>query len=281
MMKFSRCVQVLCLLAISAVLCAASARAADEPQRFDIRFITYNICGLPDLVTEERDLAAAENRMPVIGEKLKAYDIIGVQEAFIQERFLVERRLRLFYAAYGGLTGRYRWPGSGVAVFSKWRMTKSIYEKWEQSKGYDSLSGKGFVMATIPIYNGPVLDVYDFHAQAGNPEIRITNYQQLDRALEQYSRGTGHAIIVMGDFNCEVDEPECDWFIAKQKLAHAAGDAVDTSAIDHIFYNENESGWNISVLSAGFEFTQPFNGQKLSDHDAFAAVLRFEKAAGE
>jgi endonuclease/exonuclease/phosphatase family metal-dependent hydrolase len=266
-----------CVAVVMTFLAVSGAHAAKKP--LDIRFITYNICALPDLVTVERDLAPAEKRMPVIGEKLKAYEIIGVQEAFIQERFLMERRLQVYYAVYGGATGRVRTPGSGVAIFSKWRPVKSVYEKWEQSKGYDSLSGKGFVMATIPITDGLAVDVYDFHAQAGNPEIRTTNYHQLDTALQRYSIGTGRPIVVMGDFNCEVDEPECDWFIAKHGLIHAAGAGVDKSAIDHIFFNENNSGWKISVLNAGFEFTKPFHGQKLSDHDAFAATLRFEKIA--
>ena len=93
--------------------------------------------------------------------------------------------------------------------------------------------------------------------------------------MSRFSSGSGRPIIALGDFNCELKETECKWLLANSRLKH-----VDPAygGIDHIFYDENGSDWNISVLSSGETFITPDErGRLLSDHPAFAAVLKFDK----
>jgi len=110
------------IITISMVSCWTEAKNAGKnasPPFFDIKVITYNICALPDLITEERGLAPAKQRLPEIGKRLRKYDIIGLQEAFIRERFYVELKLGSYFLARGTDTHRKRRPGSGIYIFSK------------------------------------------------------------------------------------------------------------------------------------------------------------------
>jgi len=245
------------------------------PDSMEIKVITYNVCGLPDVITKDRGLDPAAKRFPVIGKKLSDYDIIGLQEVFVPERYLLEKRLRRHFLARGSDSGILSSPGSGIYIFSRWELPKSIYEKWQDMKSYDALSLKGFVAATVRTETGPEIDVYNFHAQAGGyPELRRKNYEQMLNVMKQFSFETGRPVIVMGDFNCEIMDKECEWIIRNAALTHVN---PTPEGIDHIFFNENGSAWKISVLSFGVAFDKPFKGKMLSDHNAFEAVLKFER----
>lgn len=264
----------LVLIPAALLVSRAPAEKLNDDGSVEMRLITYNVCGLPDAITRERNLPAAKKRLPWIGKKLREYDVIGLQEMFIPDRGLIEAKLIKHYVAHGTDSPFLSKPGSGIYVFSKWGIRKSFFEAWEESVGYDSWSHKGFVGATIDYHGKFLMDVYSLHAQAGDDEYRMRQFGQLARALKRYSFGTGRPVVLLGDFNCEMGEKECDWLVENAGLT-----VVNRSpgAIDHIFYNENGSAWKITVLSSGWAFNKPVQGQMPSDHEAYEAVLEFRK----
>jgi len=256
--------------------CVARGNVIRQGKAVEIKAITYNICGLPDLVTKDRNLAAAKKRFPIIGRMLKSYDIIALQEVFVPERTALEKKLNTYYIARGTDTGLLRYPGSGIYIYSRWGIPRFMFERWVEARDYDSLSHKGFVAATVRIAGGPEIDVYSLHAQAGWTDFRHKDFIQLVDAMKRFSFGTGRPILALGDFNCSMGEWECKWLIDNSGLKHVSPNP-DPDAIDHIFYLQNGSDWKITPVSWGPAFTEPYDGRKLSDHDAFEAVIRFEK----
>lgn len=251
------------------------------PKSVTLKVITYNVCGLPDQITKERNLDPARTRFPRIGEKLRDYDVIGLQETFVPERIHIERKLRSYFVARGTDSWNKGTPGSGIYIFSRGRIPKSMFEMWEGLEGVDAWSHKGFVGATTELKKGFAIDVYSLHGQAGGrySELRRHNYEQLLNGMKRFSAGSGRPVLAIGDFNCELNEPECKWLLANSNLKHAD---PSYKGIDHIFYDENGSDWNISVLRAGESFITPDErGRLLSDHPAFEAVLKFEKKTAE
>lgn len=266
------------IVAVIVFCFAATGRggAAPESKSIIIKFITYNVCGLPDVITKDRNLDPVAMRFPRIGERLRDYDVIGLQETFVPDRISIERKLRSFFVARGTDSWNKGTPGSGIYIFSRGRIPRSMFEMWEGLVGVDAWSHKGFVGATTTLRNGFAIDVYSLHAQAGGySELRRHNYEQLLNGMTRFSGGSGRPVIALGDFNCELKEPECKWLIANSHLKHV-DPAYD--GIDHIFFDENGSDWTISVLSAGETFITPDErGRLLSDHPAFQAVLKFDK----
>lgn len=260
-------------LSLMLILGFVVAARAEAP--VDIHVITYNVCGLPDVVTQPRHLGPAVKRFPLIGEALQKFDIIALQEMFIPERHLIEQKLRLFFVARGADSGFPIAPGSGVYIFSRWSIPRFLFERWDDMHSYDSLSLKGFVASRVVIRDDLQVDVYALHAQAGGSErYRISNYDQLLREVKTFSIGTGRPFLILGDFNCELGDAECKHLIENGGLSRAP---VKGERVDHIFFNENGSQWKISVVSASFFYAKDPKGRDLSDHDGIEAVLRFEK----
>lgn len=252
-------------------------RAGDDPNSVSMWLLTYNVCGLHDIITAERGLASAEKRMPYIGWKIREkYDIVGLQEMFIPERSGLEDKMKAFFVVHGTDSQDPRAPGSGIYDFSRWPIKKALFEKWNMLDSYDELSHKGFVGMTTYVRDDLVVDIYNLHAQAGNQENRKDNYRQLYDAMKTMSIGSGRPIIVMGDFNCSVGEEECDWIFETAGLTHAQN-PIDKDRIDHILFNSNGSDWKMEALESGDVFTEKVKGERVSDHYGFEAHIRFYK----
>jgi endonuclease/exonuclease/phosphatase family metal-dependent hydrolase len=267
------------VIAVSAlaIITRADGKDAAKPKPIIVRAITYNICGLPDAIIQERGLPLARERFPEIGLLLRKYDIIGLQEVFVPERTLIEKKLFMRFIARGTDSGIAGAPGSGIYIYSRWKIPKLMFERWNDITDYDAMSQKGFVAATVEIERGPTIDVYSLHAQAGHKQYRAKNYEQLFAAMKQYSLGSGRPILVLGDFNCDISESECKYIVENAGLTHVSTNPAPDQ-IDHIFYNMNGSDWKITVLSSQFVFDKPMlNGKRLSDHDGFEAVLQFDR----
>jgi len=272
---------VLPALAAAAALVALFAgtviagAAEDAVERHDLKVVTYNVCGLPDLFTYDRNLAQMKKRFDYIGEKLNAYDIIGLQEMFVGERSRIESALGKYFVGHGTDTGSALKFGSGVYTFSRWPISKIHYEEWRVSEGPDSLSHKGFVMVTTHLGGGLDMDVYNLHAQAGGRRgLGVDNMKQLVEAMEFLSFGGGRPVLLIGDFNCEFWDFQCAEFVK-----NSSADVVyrDQQGVDHIFYHENGSGWKIKVLDHKAVFTEKLGGRLVSDHNGFEVNFRFEK----
>jgi len=270
-------IYVLAFMLLALPARAAGAKAA--PDSFTVKVITYNIAGLPDAITSNRKLTSTKDRFAYIGEKLKNYDIVAVQEAFISQREIIEKKLGSYYVVHGTDNSRVSTPGSGVYTFSKWPVTESHYEKWEHLAGADALSLKGFVAATIVVSPELSIDVYNLHGQTGKTEdkydIKIKNFARLAKYMDYQSGGSGRPVLLLGDFNVKAGDPVWKSIVEGMGVAMIP-DPVEKRP-DHIFYKENGSGWKITVVDTGTDFTEPLKGERLSDHFAIQTTLRFDR----
>lgn len=264
------------MLAAALCLFAVNLKAAEGgPATHEFRVITYNVCGLPDLFTYDRNLAPMKKRFDYIGKKLNAYDIIGLQEMFVGERSRIEDNLGAYFVGHGTDTGTALKFGSGVYTFSRWPISKIHYEEWRVSEGPDALSHKGFVMVTTTVSGDLSLDVYNLHAQAGGRRgLGVDNMKQLVAAMNFLSFGSGRPILLIGDFNCQFWDFQCTDLVKNSGVGLVM---KEQQGVDHMFYHENGSGWKISVLGHKVVFTEKMDGKLVSDHDGFEVTFRFEK----
>jgi exonuclease III len=271
---FIVCASVLLALCAGRAPRAQILTAMQGKDTYEIKVITYNVCGLPDFITYDRGLAPTKDRFSYIGEKLQDYDIIALQEVFIPERGIIEQKLKNFYVARGTDVGQVQILGSGVYSFTRWPVVQSHFEKWVFLKNEDAMSLKGFVAARVQVSPNLTIDVYSLHAQTGKSERKKENNQQLYDYMKYMSLGKGNPILLIGDFNCRLHNDICTHMIDIMDLQTA--DPTDTH-VDHMFYNENNSGWTIEVKDAGFAFEEKIKGGLPSDHRAVEAVFVFKK----
>jgi endonuclease/exonuclease/phosphatase family metal-dependent hydrolase len=185
---------------LAALLAApAPAHAAAPGGSFDV--LTYNIAGLPDLISSaEVDRKTATT---AIGRRLGPYEIVHAQEDFNYHAYL--------YAA--DTTHAYRTPTSGGAGIGDGLNTLSTYPytddferaDWDscQFDSGDCLTPKGFTFARTRLAEGVHVDFYNLHTNAGTSagdhESRADNLRQLSAFIATHS--AGNAVIVMGDTN--------------------------------------------------------------------------------
>jgi len=278
-MKKCRHVLILMLFAILLVISGATVILSDDSKDagsnvYDINVITYNVCGLPDFITFDRGLVPTKKRFSYIGKNLKQYDIIGLQEAFIADREIIEKSLKTHYVVHGTDVGTVKMLGSGVYIFSRWPVSRSHFEQWNYTGGPDALSHKGFVAATVHVSKELAVDVYNLHGQTQWTDMKLKNYAQLANFMEYFSLGEGRPILLIGDFNCRLESEVCNYVIDRMNMETAF---PEQDHVDHIFFNENYSGWKMSALSAGKSFVEKMGGKRISDHVAVESVIRIEK----
>lgn len=170
-----------------------------KPEGNSFSILTYNVQARPIL----DDLRARRN-LPIIGEKLNAFDLAGVQECFSHGSLLLgaaDHESRITFK------GRQHWwsiANSGLLSFSRFpvRESKNLFF---QHKGEiaDTVASKGILLTRCEI-SGELLDVYNTHMQAGNSasaqESRALQATELVDFIERNSP-PGHAVILHGDFN--------------------------------------------------------------------------------
>ncbi len=283
-MRFNWIIALLMLLAtccatLHAAKSAAKPTGKEDLNSYQIKIVTYNVAGLPDFITFNRKLAPTKTRFAHIGDLLKKYDIICLQEMFIKDREIIEKKLPSYYVVHGADVGEVKLLGSGVYTFSRWPVTSSHYEKWEHLTDADMLSLKGFVAATVVISPTLSIDVYNLHGQTGKSQdkaaMKIKNFERLAKYMDYQSGGSGRPVLLLGDFNIKTGDEVWN-SIMKNTGVVAIPDPVKGKP-DHLFYKENGSGWRITVVETGTEFIDPDTKKKTSDHIAFQATLKFEK----
>lgn len=250
--------------------------ASSSPDTFQFKVITYNVCGLPDIITYDRNLAQMDKRFKYIGKKLNAYDIIGLQEAFVTKRRIIEDELGGYYVARGADVGMSNKTGSGVYTFARYPIKRIYYERWRKSAGPDALSHKGFVLTTVAVNDDLWIDVYNLHAQAGGSKERIDNdnMYQLAEAMKMMSFGNNRPILLIGDFNCRFGEEQCALITQEMGVTPAV---PEQEGVDHMFFHENNSEWVITVQDFKKEFTEKLGKKLPSDHEAREAVFTFTR----
>jgi endonuclease/exonuclease/phosphatase family metal-dependent hydrolase len=178
---------------------SATARAASGGA-FSV--LTYNVAGLPEGLSSSNPAA----NTPEMGQRIRAYDIVHVQEDF-----------NYHAALYANDNHPYRTPtsggvpfGDGLNTLSKFSYTDFSRVKWNSCNGTDCLTPKGFTFSRIRIDEGVYVDFYNAHPNAGTATADLAarrgNITQLSQFIAQNS--VGNAVIVMGDFNCRYTRAE-------------------------------------------------------------------------
>lgn len=293
------------LFALAAVLVTGNSVSAygDNKNHGSGTFsiLTYNIGGLPSMFSSSGD---PKNYIPQIGAKLRAYDLINVQEDF-----------NYHAALYANDTHPYRTPtsggagiGDGMNFLSSFPFEDMDRETWKDrygliSNGSDELTPKGFMYNQVKIADGVYVDVYNLHADADtdpkSEAARRSNLTQLASYIEEYSKG--HAVIVFGDTNCRYTRADDnlkalfvdrlgmkDVWIEKirngsypemgaEALVGVPGStSPNNEVVDKIFYRSG-SGVTLNPMSYQVENTYFTDsaGNQLSDHYAISSNFTY------
>lgn len=171
--------------------------------------LSYNVQARPVL-----DHSRARKNLPVIGRKLNAFDLAGVQECFsFGERLLdqtthptrsyFDRRQHWWSLANSGLLSVSRFP------------SKEVHTMFYAAKAElpDRVASKGILLIRYEFF-GRTLDVYNTHMQAGNRgQAQMARAQQAEELVQFVSKLSppDHAVIIHGDFNMGPSRPGKAW----------------------------------------------------------------------
>ncbi|MET8150851.1 jacalin-like lectin [Actinoplanes sp. NPDC049668] len=188
-------------LSLAAVLVAGAALApatpalAAPPPTGSFSILSYNIAGLPEPISGSEPAV----NTPIIGQRIRPYEIVHVQEDF-----------NYHAALYANDTHPHRTPTSGPAAFGDGLNTLSDHpysdlyrDDWDSCNGTDCLTPKGFTWSRTRLAEGVLIDFYNVHANAGSAEgdlsARRANISELSRFITANS--AGNAVVVAGDTN--------------------------------------------------------------------------------
>ncbi|SES16317.1 jacalin-like lectin [Lentzea albida] len=193
--QLTRTVAAIGFLVVSAVPVAGGTAAAAPPATGTFSVLSYNVAGLPE------GLSSGNPRVntPIIGQRIRPYDVVHVQEDFNYHASL-----------YANNTHPFRTPTSGGVPFGDGLNTLSdnaysdfTRDRWDRCNGTDCLTPKGFTWSRIRLAEGVFVDFYNVHANAGDTEAdlaaRRANISELSRFVGQNS--AGNAVVIAGDTN--------------------------------------------------------------------------------
>lgn len=157
--------------------------------------LSYNIAGLPEVLSSGNP----EANTPIIGQRIRPYDVVHVQEDFNYHASL-----------YANNTHPFRTPTSGGAAFGDGLNTLSDYpysdltrDDWNACNGTDCLTPKGFTWSRERIAEGVYIDFYNLHPNAGSTDAdlaaRRSNISEMSAFIAANS--AGNAVVVAGDTN--------------------------------------------------------------------------------
>jgi hypothetical protein len=185
------------LAAASAVVAVAvpSAAAAVPASTGTFSVLSYNVAGLPEGISSGTPAAST----PIIGQRIRPYDVVHVQEDFNYHASL-----------YANNTHPFRTPTSGGAAFGDGLNTLANYpytdltrDDWNACNGTDCLTPKGFTWSRERIAEGVYIDFYNLHPNAGSTDAdlaaRRANISEMSAFMAANS--AGNAVVVAGDTN--------------------------------------------------------------------------------
>jgi endonuclease/exonuclease/phosphatase family metal-dependent hydrolase len=191
----TKSVAAVVLVAASVLPAAAVPAAAVPPSSGTFSVLSYNVAGLPE------GLSSGNPRVntPIIGQRIRPYDVVHVQEDFNYHASL-----------YASNTHPFRTPTSGGVPFGDGLNTLADFpysdlarDRWDRCNGTDCLTPKGFTFSRTRLAEGVLVDFYNVHANAGSTDAdlaaRRANISELSRFITANS--AGNAVVVAGDTN--------------------------------------------------------------------------------
>jgi hypothetical protein len=218
------------VLVMAAALAGGLAPGCTNPARSGtIRALSYNVAGLPEGISGSHPAV----NTPLISPKLNAYDLVAVQEDWVDfdppvpgfdfhHDDLIAAADHPYKSvpappAYGRDPRR---PSAatadGLNLLSRYRLSDSVHTMWNGCFGgadtadggaADCLALKGFTFTRATLADGVEVDVYDLHGEAGgtaeDQRLQTEDFRQLAAFLATFS--AGHAVILTGDTNLHTD----------------------------------------------------------------------------
>jgi endonuclease/exonuclease/phosphatase family metal-dependent hydrolase len=246
------------------------------PTSGSLGVLTYNVHGLPSGITGDDTPA----RIAAIAPLLPAFDLVGLQEAWIAEDYatLISGSPHTTQEYFDQKVDPERAYGAGLAVLGPAPVALLHEQHYTTCYGLldgasDCLASKGFQLLRFEVGAGSI-DVYNTHLEAGGGEAdiaaRAEHVRELLVAMEQLSGP--RAILLMGDTNLDGDDPD-DQPLIDALLASGLADACDTLAcpepgrIDRFLLRDGE---NMALTPSNWAVSAAFfddAGVPLSDHD--------------
>ena len=265
--------------------------SGDEvPASGEFSVLTYNVHGLPPSITGDDTTA----RMEVIAPLLNGFDVVGLQEDFIDSNHGIleaaaEHPVRV---RFSDLYDDDRVYGSGLALWSPFPEVDRQQVHYGSCSGLlegasDCFASKGFQALRQELSPGLEVDFYNTHLEAGGGDednaVRVEQVAMLLDSLGGWS--AGRAVVFTGDFNLHggdpADIPLLDLLTGEAGLSDScvAVDCPEPLRIDRLFFRDGD-GLQLEALrwAQAEEFVDS-GGLPLSDHDALSASFAWSAPA--
>ena len=252
--------------------------------------LTYNVHGLPSSITGD-DTAG---RMELIAPLLSGFDVVGLQEDFMDENHAILDALssHSLRVRFSELVEEERIYGSGLALWSNFEEVERRQVHYDSCHGLlesssDCFASKGFQAIRQEIAPGVEVDFYNTHLEAGGgDEDNAVRAEQVSMLLDSLSSWSAdRAVVFMGDFNLHggdpVDVPQLDRLTSEAGLLDSCVevDCPEPERIDRIFYRD---GAGVQLRAESWQQDMQFfdeAGVPLSDHDALWARLAWNEVS--
>lgn len=250
--------------------------------------LTYNVHGLPSVITGDD----TGGRMKRIGPLLNGFDIVGLQEDFVDDHHAV-------LAQACTLVTRTRFDdklekrayGSGLATFARQELIAQDSGHYSTCHGLldsasDCLASKGFLFNRLRLGAGAELDLYVTHLEAGSSaEDMASKETQVAEVLAfMAQRSQGRAVLFVGDFNLHYDkggkQAELMDHIDKTAGLQRACVALGCPDSNHIDQHHYRSGDGLKLEAEVWRNEPAFfdpQGTPLSDHPAISVRYRWTR----
>jgi hypothetical protein len=255
-----------------------SSAEADLATAGTFTFLTYNVHGMPDLVTSRKPNVD----MPLISPKLNPYDAVVVQKDFVYHDELISKATHPYRTTQRGTWYNLQ---DGLNAFSKFRITAVEREAWRDCNGYlghrsDCWAPKGVMKFTMEIAPGVLVDVYDLHMDAGRSEKDVeTRNKQVAQLKAKIARTSAdRAILVAGDTSMrDSDEPTLQTLLTDSKLKDACRSVScpEPGRVNRVMFRDSAK-LKFSVKEWKVERTfVNAKGEQLSDQEPVKVTLNW------
>lgn len=216
--------------------------SASDAGRIAIRVISYNVQFLPGVAAVANQRPNAPYRAAVLGDRLPAWDIVGLNEAFDDTaRSQILDGLRSAWKdRFTAVTGpQPTEPGrfnGGLVLATHLPVLEQhsiIYSRFSRPEDFglraDGFASKGVLHARIqPAADRPVtefMDVFVTHMEARDDSLRPFQYQEMAEFISRHADAE-HPTLIMGDFNTRGNpeyqaDPESQYNLLMKTLADA------------------------------------------------------------
>ncbi len=274
------------MLSLFTLLACSNNAPSDKEQQGSGIFsvLTYNIHGLPSEVTGDDTTSRIEQITPLLEE----YDIVGLQEDWIEENraIWIEGAGFEHIDIFNEPLTEEKVYGSGLSLLSQFPHLNNEHVFYQGCNGYidsasDCFASKGLQIVSTELGGEPV-HFLNTHLEAGNNTVDSDiRSDQIDTILAETDKLDG-AIVLMGDFNLHPDDP-VDMAML-QRLTDAGFsntcwelDCAEPNHIDQIWYR---SGDGLTFTLESWERPTHFvdgDGVDLSDHPPIVGVFSWER----